>query len=123
MADILIRGMEMPKNCSLCKLAQHRMLACSVMCPITGQTVGYYDEGFHQEDHICPLVPLPEGHGRLGDLDKLDYAFTALRFNEDGSLKHWDDRKNWCLHGSEIETLLANAPTIVPAEGGGEDGN
>lgn len=63
-------------------------------------------------------------HGRLIDADALDRAFSALRFNEDGSLKHWDDRKNWCLHGSEVETLLAKARTIIPAdpEGGVNDG-
>lgn len=125
MADILIRGMRMPNCCALCDLEHwdedsygdemnHRCFAY-----YNGYTVNVRDCGRLPG---CPLVPLPEGHGRLGDLDKLDHAFTALRFNEDGSINHWDDRKNWCLHGSEIETILANAPTIVPAEGGGKDG-
>lgn len=110
MADILIRGMEMPKNCSLCKLAQHRMLACSVMCPITGQTVGYYDEGFHQEDHICPLVPLPEGHGRLIDADEF---IERVRM---------DDRTT-IIEEMHVAEILSEAPTIVPAEGGNADGD
>ena len=49
---------------------------------------------------------------RLIDADVLDKAFTALRFTADGELAHWGDRKDWCLHGSEIEMLIANAPTI-----------
>ena len=49
---------------------------------------------------------------RLIDADALDNAFTRLRFNADGELVHWGDRKDWCLHGSEVETLIANAPTV-----------
>jgi hypothetical protein len=54
---------------------------------------------------------------RLIDAEALDAAFTALRFNSDGSLKHWGDRPDWCLHGNEIETLLKDAPTIEPKRG------
>ena len=50
--------------------------------------------------------------GRLIDADALDNALTALRFNTDGELVHWGDRKDWCLHGSEIEKLIADAPTV-----------
>jgi len=49
---------------------------------------------------------------RLIDADVLDNAFTRLRFNADGELAHWGDRKDWCLHGSEVETLIADAPTV-----------
>lgn len=49
---------------------------------------------------------------RLIDADALDEALTALRFTADGELAHWGDRKDWCLHGSEIEMLIANAPTV-----------
>ena len=49
---------------------------------------------------------------RLIDVDVLDEALTALRFTADGELAHWGDRKEWCLHGSEIEMLIKNAPTI-----------
>ena len=49
---------------------------------------------------------------RLIDADILDKALTSLRFTADGELAHWGDRKDWCLHGSEIEMLIANAPTV-----------
>lgn len=106
MADLVISGMEMPKN-------GHVVIRIYSDGKVENETT---------EREIGMAVPIRAGHGRLGDLDKLDDAFTALRFNEDGSLNHWDDRKNWCLHGSEIETILANAPTIVPAEGGSDNG-
>ena len=49
---------------------------------------------------------------RLIDADALDMAFTNLRFNKDMSLAHWGDRKDWCLHGHEVEKLIYDAPTI-----------
>lgn len=49
---------------------------------------------------------------RLIDADALDAAFTDLRFNTDRTLKHWGDRQDWCLHGSEVEKLIDNAPTV-----------
>ena len=49
---------------------------------------------------------------RLISADALDNALTRLRFNADGELAHWGDRKDWCLHGNEIEKLIADAPTV-----------
>lgn len=107
MADVIIKGFEMPKDCSVCELSQKRVFANSVMCPITRQTVGYYDQGFYLEDHNCPLIPLPEEHGRLGDLDALLDEFT--RSAKAGQLKPW--------------SIVKTAPTIIPAEGGNTNGN
>lgn len=49
---------------------------------------------------------------RLIDADALDAAFTDLRFNADGTLAHWGDRPDWCLHGREVEKLIHDAPTV-----------
>ena len=51
---------------------------------------------------------------RLIDADALNMAFTMLRFNEDGTLRHWGDRQNWCLSGQEVEDLINSIPTIEP---------
>ena len=48
----------------------------------------------------------------LIDREALDRAFTQLRFGSDGKLAHWGDRKDWCLHGSEVEKLISDAPTV-----------
>ena len=48
----------------------------------------------------------------LIDRKRLDEAFTMLRFDEHGNVAHWDDRKNWCLHGHEIEKLIASQPSV-----------
>ena len=102
MADILIRGMEMPTNvddCPLntfgfCNLAQDE-----THCDCIGDS----------RPEWCPLVPLPEGHGRLVDarevLEKADKAW-------------------WCdCDVSELGLLLgSDVRTIVPAEGGTDNG-
>ena len=109
MADILIRGMEMPKTCVQCDLKiydpEKRWDENGIeqigawVCKRTGEVIWNTQRG---ED--CPLVPLPEGHGRLGDLYALQDEF-----------KKFNDGKR--------SMLIDVAPTIVPAEGGGEDGN
>ena len=48
----------------------------------------------------------------LIDRKRLDEAFTMLRFDEHGDIAHWEDRKNWCLHGYEIEKLIASQPSV-----------
>jgi len=85
--SILIKGMEMPKNCALCKFRG----AGETWCPFTlrevpGNTI--------PED--CPLVPVPP-HGRLIDADEL----AAIC-----------DEPHWCAWLSDID----NAPTIISAE-------
>jgi len=114
--SVIIRDMDYPENCAVCKLAQKRVFACSVMCPITGQTVGYYDRGFHLEKHDCPLGHFPEKHGRLIDADALIRAmFTA----SDGTIMRNTNIDGWHfeMRYEDIKKHIRNAPTIVPAEG------
>lgn len=98
MADLVIRGMEMPEYC--------------YECPCHNGENGYCQA--YKSGHLysierpakCPIIPLPEGHGRLGDLDALMPAFAkATQEFRDGYTFQW---------------ILEHAPTIVPAEGGGE---
>jgi hypothetical protein len=107
MANVVIRGMKMPTNgfdCPLnsfgiCNLAQDEK-HCNCI------------EDFRPE--WCLLSPLPEGHGRLGDLDKL-YAIANER-----SMGIYGPVDYMCvIAGSDI----LNAPTIIPADGGMDDDN
>lgn len=50
----------------------------------------------------------------LIDRQALDLAFTMLRFNADGTLRHWDDRQNWCMSGQEVEDLINSIPSVSP---------
>lgn len=84
MADILIRGMEMPKEPT----------------PLTLYPDGRWND--YTDGANGEFLPLPERHGRLGDLDALekelafDYAYAAAK-------------------------VCHNAPTVIPAEGGNAD--
>ena len=105
--SVIIPNMNMPMSCLACPLARE-MFGCLVC-------VGFFkdnligrrvyksdlkesDTDFNRPDW-CPLVPLPEGHGRLGDLDALQEEFKKF-------------------HDGKRLMLIDTAPTIVPAEGG-----
>ena len=100
MADILIRGMEMPETCGLCKLCLDDSRICNGYCMFFHCRVNMMER-----DKNCPLVPLPEGHGRLIDGDALMPDFVKAR---------------WAFFsdGDTFLQLLKHATTIVPAEGG-----
>lgn len=89
--SVVVR-MEMPENCCECQLRQEDYEMGEEFCPFTG--VECLSIG---RQNNCPIIcSLPEGHGRLGDLDELAAGCDA---------------PYWCRWLSEIE----DAPTIVPA--------
>jgi hypothetical protein len=104
MADILIRGMEMPEYC--------------YECPCHNGESGYcqlYKGGYLssiERPAKCPLVDVGTPHGRLIDADAIEYTYTTARGNDDGH--------NWRIFAvgqDEVDDM----PTIVPAEGGTDD--
>lgn len=96
MADILIRGMEMPKE-----------------VPVWGAIFPSGDVYVMDQNWKgFKAVPLPEGHGRLGDLDAL-YEVAKTR-----SMGLYGPCNYQCVvTGNDI----LKAPTIVPAEGGADN--
>lgn len=63
MADIVIRGMEMPKDCLSCPLMVDRYETDA--CALQSQDANEAAESWDDLKRGCPLVPLPECHGRL----------------------------------------------------------
>lgn len=99
MADILIRGMEMPKYTTKAEFGIDA--DGNPLCMV------YHEDG--TEPDIYDVVSLPEGHGRLIDADAL------LNNNGVGTqIAGWGKM----FH----ETAIAYAPTIVPAEGETDNG-
>lgn len=92
MADILIRGMDMPNK--------DEILVFDVW---HGKV--YARSTANTGTRRYEVVLLPEGHGRLGDLDALMKNIGDVPYK--GSVKR----------------VLMSAPTIVPAEGGKADDN
>jgi len=104
MAEILIKIMEMPKNCGCCKISQINHLRDKdiLYCPLLGEWM---------EDNVwiksknnqgaCPLVELPP-HGDLKDVDKV---ITEI--------KGW-----YCEDVYAFIHELEIAPTVIPASEG-----
>ena len=102
MADILIRGMEMPKYCSGCPLQKDNLYTGHLFCMPRLELIHVnFSTG---RDDFCPLVPLQKGHGRLVDADAL-VADTSFFDGDD-----------WYYGYSAKQ--IQNAPTILEAEGG-----
>lgn len=99
MADILIKGMEMPKSCDVCPFVHenddlmsddYRFLDCGF--PGMGMFVTDYIACRHPD---CQLHELPP-HGQLIDADKLEKA------------------EEWRKHGIINQETVNAAPTIIP---------
>lgn len=107
MADILIRGMAMPQEGNW-----------------SWKTIRIYPDGtcavpdWQGDCRVlsCIAVPLPEGHGRLIDADAL--LNEGCDVVEDHSGLDYDDP---CPVWGYSADMICRAPTIVPAEGGGEE--
>lgn len=108
MADIVIRGMEMPKTCCQCDLKTYdpekiwndngvERIGVWV-CKRTREIIWNTQRGEN-----CPIIPLPEGHGRLGDLDVL-YKYI--------------ERHEFTMSSGDMLEVIENAETILEAEGG-----
>ena len=96
--SILIRDMEMPKNCWLCPLSVlYEKPREMLRCKLTKEEVLRY-----KIDSKCPLIELPP-HGRLIDADAIDWV--------EG--RDEQDRPVYLLLKAQID----NIPTIIEAEG------
>lgn len=103
MADILIRGIEMPKSGYIEMLLK----------VIDGEI--YYNYAGDKEVKSADFIPIPEGHGRLGDLDEM------MKYIKD---HEYELKSRMGCVGKGMFTYqikeYANNHTIVPAEGGND---
>lgn len=98
--SVIIKDMEMPENCAECKLKT--WTNTEPYCFVIQSKLEWnkYSTGsWFGIDTRCPVLPLPEKHGRLIDADALP-RYTG-----------------YVLSADEVATAVENAPTIVEAEG------
>ena len=103
MSSILIKGMEMPKNCAECKMWS----ICDCLKEFDDYESLLYavDDGDWVMADDCPLVELPP-HGRLIDIKSVKNGkFTIV---EDAYQAWWN---------GALEAVIENAPTVIEAEG------
>lgn len=104
MPDVLIRGMEMPTNVFDCPLNSFGI------CDLA-QDETHCDCSQDSRPEWCPLVPLPEGHGRLIDADTL----IENHFSDEHRIALSPANKLW------MRRIIKGEPTIIEAEGGTDD--
>ena len=97
--SVIVKGMKMPDSCYHCKIAE----SC-------GRYITNYTDRRHPD---CPLVALPDNHGRLVDADEL------IKFVEDRYEITWESD---CYEGGikdaccDILEKIDTMPPIVEAE-------
>ena len=110
--SVLIRGMQMPDNCSRCDIL------VGTFCQRLNIDVDPFYDGAISRNNNCPLVELPEKHGDLIDRQKLLEDNKHLEYPTDG--KYRRDRA-WAV-GFNAGARHCNehavyAPTVIEAEG------
>lgn len=71
---VYIKGMRMPENCDVCRFGDWSNLHQTACCKLKDYRPCFSDysrEFKTQRSTICPLVEIPEKHGRLIDADEL----------------------------------------------------
>ena len=112
MADILIRGVEMPERDEF-------------LCVFWDGSIALLDAdyGFYPVRPIdcAKAVSLPEGHGRLIDADAFKaMCLSATKEAKPDFIRHEDWLKSCAITMSFCRDI-DERPTIVPAEGGTDD--
>lgn len=99
---VYIKGVKMPENCCDCPCYQDAYdfypycMAIEEQKIVGGGHLEINGKGRHKD---CPLVEVPEPHGRLIDADALDYKLGA------------SDRDIY------VKYTLEEEPTVIEAEG------
>ena len=108
--SVLIRGMEMPKNCQDCPLNYDQMA-----CIVTGtrwwsdKVVLMNFESEKERLYDCPLIEVKIPHGDLADKDKL---MTEVMDSDLDNLQ----RDDW----KEVIQIVSDADVVIEAEGSEE---
>lgn len=99
--SVVIKGMKMPESCSRC------LLMVGTFCDVLETDVDPFYDGANKRHASCPLVGLPEKHGRL--IEEPEY------FNYGGlaTISKYDFRSIAEYFAMQVKAQ----PTIIEAEG------
>ena len=110
--SILIKGMEMPTSCDSCRIMEFEDTNCVEEfycgCPIVFKA---HPQGVDHRPDYCPLIEVPEPHGRLIDENEMFGEFVI----EGQRSKRYKLGEKWELNGEEIRSVISRLPTIIPA--------
>jgi hypothetical protein len=101
MSSVIVKGMEMPKNCTRC---DYIGLNVAIGCPVMSGTNGRATD--------CPLGALPDKHGRLVDADALCEdllgRWSVAETRKEDLIK--------AVMADVVTPIIACQPTIVESE-------
>lgn len=100
--SVIVKGMEMPKCCAYCEIQYDGVCQMNTVESID-------DIAYDGRPEWCPLVELPEKHGRLIDADELK-----------GQYPHDSDWEYPVNTNEYVVQTINEAPTIIEAEGAEE---
>lgn len=66
--SVTVKGMKMPKYCKEC--SNHYWFAGRIWCYYLDDSIDGGENTDVSHPHNCPIIPLPEKHGRLIDIDE-----------------------------------------------------
>lgn len=113
---VYIRRMKMPRSCVECRLlrVESNDEWVSKYCPLVKRYIDWFNAGKHRCVD-CPLVEVPEPHGRLIDelrvIDAIHERLEVLRTHEVFVRKHGD------IDLLGVMPYIAKIPTVIKAEG------
>ena len=116
--SVLIKGMEMPKSCFYCPF-RRKINPDDIQCLVTRDV---FEETFAgtiemRKRGFCPLIEVPEPHGRLGDLDKLEQMFVDI----DNAPYSGFDGEEPFYSAEDAARIIRLTPTVIPADNQGGD--
>lgn len=100
--SVLIKGMEMPRNCVNCCCAYYTEGALSDICQADEEQREIKYELYGNKPNWCPLVEVPTPHGRLIDADELEVD------------TEWSDYYDGYQSYSAMQ--IKYAPTVIESE-------
>ena len=111
--SILIKGFEIPTRCAECRLSTVHSFNDRPLCDVLVEYMSYGEWETKRLDN-CPLIEVPEPHGRLIEADKLKETLDYY-IREAG----WSDEINKALSWVKDE-FIDSEQAIIPASEEGE---
>lgn len=107
--SVLVKGMKMPESCRECRFQDFGSTTGDTWCGVKDIVLAKNFEviGFDGKPDWCPLVALPDKHGRLVDADAIVNAMNDM--NVGGEV--------FVTAVEYVKLIMNDADAIVEAEG------
>ena len=108
--SVIVKGMEMPECCDVCRFSDWSNLNQTASCKLKEYEpcfANFSVEYRSKRADFCPLVALPDHHGRLVDADEMLKRLQAWNTS---------DRMDKALYNFALVRIMEQ-PTIVESEG------